>query len=71
MSSISGSERARADARRQVTRQSYYLLAWLITTVVVARFMGMWALIPGVIALRGVSLWLISVSRVTRLREWN
>lgn len=71
MSSISGSERARADAYRQVAQQSYYLLAWLITTVVVARFMGMWALIPGAIALRGISLWLVSLSRLNRLREWN
>jgi hypothetical protein len=68
---ISGPERARADAHRQVLRQSYYLLAWLITTVVVARIMGMWAIIPGTIALRGVSLWLISLSRMSRLREWN
>jgi hypothetical protein len=71
MSAISGSGRARADAYRQLMRQSYYLLAWLVTTVVVARFMGMWAVIPGTVALRGVALWLISLSRASRLREWN
>jgi hypothetical protein len=68
---MSGFERARADAYRQLRQQSYYLLAWLSTTAVVARYMGMWALMPGAIALRGVSLWLLSLSRVSRLREWN
>jgi hypothetical protein len=66
---MSGFGRARADAYHQARQQSYYLLAWLCTTAVVARFMGMWALIPGAIALRVVSLWLVSLSRVRRLRE--
>jgi hypothetical protein len=68
---MNGFESARADAYRQVKQQSYYLLVWLITTVVVARFMGMWALLPGAITLRGASLWLLSLSRGSRLRELN
>ena len=57
----------RADAYRQVLIRSYYLAAWLGTTALAAKFMGLWALVPGAIALRGLSPWLISLLRVSRL----
>lgn len=57
----------RAEAYRQVLIRSYYLAAWLGTTALAAKFMGLWALVPGVIALRGLTPWLISLLRVSRL----
>lgn len=57
----------RAEAYRQVLVRSCYLAAWLLTTVLVAKHMGLWALLPGAIALRDLSPWLISLLRVSRL----
>ena len=57
----------RAEAYRQVLIRSYYLAAWLGTTALVAKFMGLWAFVPGVVALRVLSPWLISLLRVSRL----
>jgi hypothetical protein len=59
----------RAYAYRQATEHSCYLALWLITTVLACRYVGLWALLPGLVALRWASLWLISLSRVNRLRE--
>jgi len=57
----------RAEAYRQVLIRSCYLVAWLFTTALAAKFMGLWALLPGAIALRGLSPWLISLLRIGRL----
>jgi hypothetical protein len=59
----------RTEAYRQVLIRSYYLVAWLATAALVARFMGLWALIPGAMALRALSPWLISLLRVSRLPD--
>jgi len=57
----------RAYAYRQAAEQSCYLALWLVTTVLAAKFTGLWALLPGFVALRCAAVWLISLSRVNRL----
>jgi hypothetical protein len=57
----------RAHAYRQAAQQSCLLALWLVTTVLATKYTGWWALLPGWVALRCASLWLISLSRLNRL----